>query len=179
MELKKEIPVVLGTIKGSLFGGPFRQYEPTRRIFSINMAKEISNPAHIRIPTEDYSIPSQEDMEVGLIAALDALKDGNDIYVGCMGGIGRTGLFMGCFAKLLSDCAAEGLELVTPVGDPVRWVRENYKSHAIETTEQEAFVRGFNTERVRQHLRTLLYVPQPPKTASEAFRCWFKLFFGL
>ena len=175
MELKKPIFVVLGTIQGCIYGGPFRQHESTRRLFSINMAKEISNPADFHIPTEDYSVPSVEDMQEGIVAALRALKEGNDIYVGCMGGIGRTGLFMGCFAKVMQDCAAAGLVPCLDPGDPVLWVREKYKSHAIETTEQEEFVRGFPTDVVVAQLEEMLYVPQPPKTAGEAFLLWIKL----
>lgn len=178
MELKKPINVTIGPIKGALFGGPFRAHQPTRRLFSINMAKEIPNNADFRIPTRDFSVPEVEDMEAGLMAALNALQEGNDIYVGCMGGVGRTGLFLGCFAKVLKDCDKAGLYPVTTVYDPVLWVRDNYKSHAIETPEQEAFVRNFPTEAVLSHLHSLLYVPQIPKTASEAFFLWLRLLFN-
>ena len=98
-----------------------------RRLVGVKMAVEINKFHHISVPTEDFSIPSVEDMQLGLMEAYDYMAKGNDLYVGCMGGIGRTGLFMGCIAKLMQDCGNVGFQKSLNTGDPVRWVRENYK----------------------------------------------------
>lgn len=156
MRLDAGIPVSIGKIKGFVFGGPFKKYVPgTRRLVGVKMAAEIHHPHEVSIPTEDFSIPDEGDMQAGLILALEAMLDGNDVYVGCMGGIGRTGLFMGCMAKLMQDCADAGYEPVINTGDPVQWVRGNYVSHAIETREQKLFVRHFNTTPIVEWLETV------------------------
>lgn len=146
MQLSKGIPVNLGLIQGYVFGGRFRDYIPgTRRLVGVKMAAEISHPHDISIPTEDFSVPDVSDMKQGLMEALEHLSQGRDIYVGCMGGIGRTGLFMGVMAKLLDDYNRETEPLTYVRMDPVAYVRQNYISHAIETREQQDYVRTFDT----------------------------------
>lgn len=151
MELKKGIPVDLGSIKGFVFGGPFRRYVPgTRRLAGVKMAAEISHPHEISIPTEDFCVPDVGDMKNGLLLALHELAKGNDIYAGCMGGIGRTGLFMGCMAKLCMDYHGG-----TYLGhsDPVKFVREHYIPHALETEEQQDYARTFDTDQALEWLK--------------------------
>lgn len=148
-KLQRGIKVNAGDVRGMVFGGPFKQYEPgTRRLIGVKMAAEINHPHEISIPTHDFSIPDPDAMTMGLKEALSYMADGNDIYVGCMGGIGRTGLFMGVLVKCLADYDGKKV-------DPVKVVREQYKSHAIETNEQQVFVRTFNTEPVVKHLMQL------------------------
>lgn len=150
MMLQKGIPVRLGTIHGTIFGGPFRNYETgTRRLVGVKMAAEIDHPHEFKVDTEDFSVPPVKDMQAGLIFAIEALADGNDIYVGCMGGIGRTGLFMGCMAKTINDFHKTHTGRVpNGLGDPVKWVRANYIPHAIETKAQQAYVQSFDSSPV-------------------------------
>lgn len=177
MELKNPIAVKFGTINGEIFGGPFKQHERTRRLFAINMAEEITNPADIRIPTQDFSVPGTTNMIFGIIAAIEAMKDGKDVYVGCMGGIGRTGLFIGCLAKVMRDWAVEE-NIPTQIGDPVAFTRQNYKKNAIETSAQMDFVRSFPTGEVLDAIRNMLFVPVAPSTPMAAFLLWIKLLRG-
>lgn len=163
MEMKlsyeRSIPVDLGVVSGHCFGGRFRDFDPTtRRLIGVKMAAEIDHPCHIDIPTQDFSIPDSNDMQEGMYMALLKMSKGNDIYVGCMGGIGRTGLFMGCLAKILIDYH-EGSYL--GFTDPVNMVRSLYKGHAIETDEQQAFVRGFDSERLVSWLWAIQPEDQP------------------
>lgn len=63
-------------------------------------------------------------------------RSGQPVEVGCAGGHGRTGTLLGC-AVVLSG------------GDPgsaVEWVRSAYCEGAVETPEQERFVRTFTVE---------------------------------
>lgn len=162
MTLKAGVPVQVGPIQGVLYGGPFRKYVPgTRRLIGVKMAAEIDHPHDVSVPTEDYSIPDADDMTAGLIEALRAMKNGNDVYVGCMGGIGRTGLFMGCMAKVMADWETSGSSDDGPdstldhtLADPVAWVRANYIPHAIETKQQQAFVREFDSAPVLRWVET-------------------------
>lgn len=150
MLLNLKVPFRIGPITASIFGGPFRKFDSgVRRLKGVKMAEEIDHPHHVSIPTEDFSIPDTKDMECGVISALKHVLEGNDLYVGCMGGIGRTGLFMGVLGKVLHDYRIDHPdEEITWVDDPVVWVRTHYKSHAIETEEQQHFVRNFNTENI-------------------------------
>ena len=142
MNLNQGINIDLGVkVQGRVFGGPFKQYvHNTRRLVGIKMAVEIHHEHDFSVPTQDFSVPSTKDMSAGILYAIQAIADGNDVYVGCMGGIGRTGLFMGCMAKVMLNYGT-----LIGISDPVLFVRKNYMGHAIETDEQQAFVRGFDT----------------------------------
>lgn len=153
MILRAGIPVDLGVFTGTVFGGKFRNYVPgTRRLVGVKMAAEINHPHDISVPTMDFSVPSLGDMQMGIMQGLQALKGGNDIYAGCMGGIGRTGLYMGCMAKVCIDYhGGEYLGFT----DPVALVRKVYLGHALETDEQQAYARGFPTQQALDWLNKL------------------------
>lgn len=114
-----------------IYGGPYHEY-PGNGVIGIKMAKEINAPCHISIPTVDFGVPKVQDMQEGIKQALEVMAQGKPIYVGCMGGIGRTGLFMACLAKVLG------------IDQPVAWVRKNYMKHAVETTKQGQYVKDFD-----------------------------------
>lgn len=183
--LRRSIPFELGPLSGRIFGGPYKAFIPgTRRLYGIKMAKEIYHPFDCSVPTEDFSVPDKSLLDGGVCAALHALHFGKDIYVGCMGGVGRTGLFMGVMAKLMKDCqdfseTSETSETSLKVDDPVKFVRYHYLSSAIETELQQAFVRGYDTEFVRRYFDTLVAknveVKEVKVYASplESFLSWF------
>ena len=91
---------------------------------------------NVHLPIHDFSVPSpdqQDEVELALRETLEALLDGKKVYVGCMGGWGRTGLFLALLAKV---CGVE---------EPVTYVRENYSSRAVETAEQYQPMSGTST----------------------------------
>ena len=55
------------------------------------------------------------------------------VEIGCYGAQGRTGTALACLAVLCGH----------PPDDAVRWTRETYCVRAVETPDQEAFVRTF------------------------------------
>ena len=115
-----------------VYGG--RYYDSVNlpaKFFKVKMAKEIGLPCDANVPTKDYSVPTIADLEKAIEQTLKAMSQNKPIYVGCMGGIGRTGLFLGVLARVFG------------IDNPIVWVRTQYNSHAIETLEQEAFVKGF------------------------------------
>jgi len=65
---------------------------------------------------------------------------GKQLYIGCMGGWGRTGLFMALLAK------ASG------ISDPVAFIREQYTPHAVETKEQQDYVANFDVSPIQRNL---------------------------
>lgn len=129
------MPISFMGCSNELLGGPFKTAPGDA--FRIKMAKEIVAPCEVSIPTADFSVPKMDDMLRGVEKALPAILSGKPVFVGCMGGIGRTGLFLGCVSKLLH-----------PGTDPVKYVRQHYKAHAIETVEQQNFVRSFPVEKL-------------------------------
>ncbi len=143
-------PYKLGLKKVRIYGGPYR--DRPKGTFGINMAKELDAYASdVLVPTRDFSVPEEEDLLYGLKQGLLALAVGRKVYVGCMGGIGRTGLYMAAMAKVLGE------------KDPVGYVRRHYKSHAVETPEQKRFIEELDVSSLRiaafqaKVARTLLF----------------------
>jgi len=110
-------------------GGPFMDCPPTMK--GVKMAKEIVKVCAVDIPTSDFQVPDRKILYRGLSKAIDLILAGEPVYVGCMAGKGRTGLFLAILAKAFG------------VKKPIEYVRANYYPHAVETKEQYAFVQKF------------------------------------
>jgi hypothetical protein len=129
--------MALGTLKIALnrwqyfvvTGGPFTDCPKTMQ--GVKMAKEIKAACAVDIPTVDFQTPDRKTLYRGLSKALDLILAGEPVYVGCMGGKGRTGLFLAVLAKSFG------------IKKPVEFVRANYYSHAVETPEQYLYVKRF------------------------------------
>lgn len=131
--IKGAMKLPLGGREFAVYGGSY-YFKPDDAI-GIRMAAEIDRPAEAVVPVRDMSIPGRETYPAlygALLAALYELSKGRKVYVGCMGGIGRTGLFMALLARLAG------------IPHPVAYVRANYTFLAVETPEQERFVREFD-----------------------------------
>lgn len=127
-----------GGIVNMVYGGPYRQRP--KHLPGIKLAPEIHEQADVRVDIPDFGVPKVSDLDRGIREALELLADG-PIYVGCMGGRGRTGLFMAALAKVMLE-ADEDYDT-----DPVEYVRENYSPHAVETIGQEHFIRNYNVDK--------------------------------
>jgi hypothetical protein len=162
--LNRSMPVTFGKVQASVFGGPFIEYVPdTRRIVGIKMAVEISHTHDFAVDTKDFNVPSQQLMQQGILYGLQKIMAGNDLYVGCMGGTGRTGLYMACMAKvMLAYAGGEGNWGTGEIGSygtlsaPVAYVRKHYKAHAVETQRQESFVAAFDEAPALAYLKKTL-----------------------
>jgi hypothetical protein len=125
-----------------IYGGPYLDCPDGFR--GVKLAKEITRPCEVSIPIKDYSVPQVGNLNVGLEKAVSLLLAGDAVYAGCMGGRGRTGLFLAILAK------AFGVE------KPVEYVRENYFHHAVETTEQYDFVMDYEIpENIQRQIKQL------------------------
>lgn len=153
MKLAAHMPIQFGRVKANIYGGPFPEYVPgQRRLVSVKLAAEIDLPHDIGIPTQDFNVPDFPTMHEGVHKALEAILQGNDIYAGCKGGVGRTGLFMACMAKVMlaydpsiqipEPPALGRAENLPPA---VKYVRATYLDHAVETATQQRFVESFST----------------------------------
>jgi hypothetical protein len=136
-------------------GGPFDAIRNTDCDFGVCVRAE-NVPAtgvDVHLPIPDFSVPaSQGETWVAVRQAFEAALEGKKVYVGCLGGWGRTGLFLALLAK------AAGVE------DPVAFVRANYTSRAVETKAQQRFVDNFDTAALTSHVRRY------------AWRQWLRLF---
>ena len=90
------------------------------------------NAYHYPIP--DFQIPAdRKTLEVAIETLDSRARAGKNIAVHCLAGMGRTGLFLACFAKRHLDCG--GLEAI-------RWIRSVIPG-ALENLLQENFVLDF------------------------------------
>lgn len=129
------LPIQLGSLKATIMGGPY--LAKPEGYCGVKMAAEINAPCVISIPTRDFSVPPVALFRMGLLQALTLLHQRQKLYVGCMGGVGRTGLFMGGLVKVVSEYRRKTHRSTL---DPKLYVREKYQSHAIETQKQEQYL---------------------------------------
>lgn len=121
-----------------VYGGPYAERPETMR--GVCMAKEHAHrPADVRVPTVDFGVPRREDLLIALDKVVDFLRRREQVYVGCMGGIGRTGTFLALLAKLFGE------------KEPIKYVREVYLAHAVETPMQEGLVETFTFPKKLQY----------------------------
>lgn len=113
----------------SVYGGPYA--EKPRSMVGVKMAVEINRACSVNVPVKDFHTPAPMQLRRGLIKTVRAITQGKRVYVGCMGGKGRTGLMLAVLAKSFG------------VEKPVEYVRANYYAHAVETPEQYKFVEVF------------------------------------
>ena len=86
------------------------------------------------IEWRDFGLPEDPESAAEKIeAAFGRASRGELVEVGCLGGSGRTGTVLACMAVLAG----------VPAGEAVTWVRHAYKAEAVETAEQEEWVRWF------------------------------------
>jgi len=128
----------------SIAGGPFR--DCPLGVFGVRLTEqqplEWRGPeASLWLPIPDFSVPQMPAAAVGeaVVSALQASFSG-PVYVGCMGGWGRTGLFLALLAK------AWGMS------SPVAYVRREYGRAAVETAEQERYVAEFDAARLKRQV---------------------------
>lgn len=90
-------------------------------------------PADV-IDWPDFALPSDGTRAAAQIRdAFLRAQRGENVEIGCLGGLGRTGTVLACMAVLA------GLDATAAVP----WVRRNYRPKAVETAEQEKWVAWF------------------------------------
>jgi hypothetical protein len=135
--------------KGRLHGGPFRN-KPDH-MFGIKMASEVALDAHVDVPCDDFQVPPIAEFVAALRTGVVALISGEEVYVGCLGGIGRTGLYFAAMAKLFG------------YKNPIGYVRWQYKSNAVETKAQQDFIHSLDLTQLQRELaRTMTQVTKVP-----------------
>lgn len=143
---KGKFPLRLGSIKADIVGGPYNQKPPY--FYGIKMAEEIQRDCVISIPTRDYHVPDTGRLLAGLYAGISLAQQGVPLWVGCMGGIGRTGLYFAALAKVMARYQKLTKHKVTI--DPIAYTRSQYLAHAVETDEQMRWVADLDVGAVAQ-----------------------------
>lgn len=100
----------------------------------------LDGPSHQRFPIRDVSIPASPELTKNALDAIDGhLAEGRTVYVHCWGGVGRTGVIIGCWlARRYCGPGAAALGMLQDL-----W-QENPKSRthqSPETEEQREYVR--------------------------------------
>ena len=143
------LPVRLGWAGGfqqfDVVGGPFDAFASVADhpdAFGVCVrAERAPKKLNLHLPIHDFSVPENDALvRETLRRTLRAALDGKNVYVGCMGGWGRTGLFLALLAKAAGE------------DDPVAYVRKHYTPRAVETDAQRRYVELFDVTELRQWL---------------------------
>jgi hypothetical protein len=126
-----------------LHGGPFR-HAPLD-MAGLCLLEKLPSPGNSKLwrhmPIEDFSVPSDDKIVSEEIKKVfSRLLAGQQVYVGCAGGWGRTGLMLSLIAKVAGQIS------------PVEYVRKNYTHRAVETQEQAAYVADFDVKPLQKWL---------------------------
>jgi len=136
------IPLRIGNlINTRVHGGPYRNIPVD--MFGVKMAIEIDHPHDVSVPTRDFCVPEVSDLRAGVVRALMAMINGQEVYAGCMGGIGRTGLFLAALAKVQIEYR-RSKHRKGRGEDAVGYVRQHFIPHAVETQEQKQYIEDFD-----------------------------------
>jgi hypothetical protein len=99
------------------------------------------NTAYHRFAIQDHSTPSAEIMTNILNTIDEAIGNGGCVYVHCWGGVGRTGMVVGCY---LVRHGSTNEQALTQVNTLYKTRPANpYFSHSPENTAQIEFVRNW------------------------------------
>lgn len=132
----RQLQLKMGDSEVLIGGGPY--WERPSHLAGVKLAAELDLPCEVDLPIKDFGVPSEAQARAALEAAIDLLGQGKDLYAGCYGGKGRTGLFMALLAK------SSGVER------PIGWTRHSYHPEAVETMEQAQFIASFDVSELRQ-----------------------------
>jgi hypothetical protein len=144
------IPLRIGRlIDTTVYGGPYRQVPEL--FWGVKMAEEIDHPHMVAVDTKDFDVPKVSDLKAGIVKALMAMINEEDVYAGCMGGIGRTGIFLAALAKVQIEYR-RSKHRAGRGEDPVLYVRKHFIPHAVETKQQEEYIANLDVSDIVEWL---------------------------
>lgn len=117
-----------------VLAGPMKKRPFSVKALCLDEAQYVKfgNEKDWLFPIRDFSVPENpNELRNVLLEVHDYACHNKLVYIGCMGGLGRTGLVLACLLKL------HGMY------NPVQIVRTAYNPKAVETTDQMRFVEEF------------------------------------
>ncbi len=142
-----------GVVKGRVYGGPYRHIPAG--LCGVKMAEEIQAGCDVDVPTKDFNVPQVDRFKIGLVHAILLLRKHGEIYVGCMGGVGRTGLFMSALAKIMEMHQPLPSSGDGNIASYVQYVRDHYNHHAVETSKQMQYLRNLYLDDIISLIKVL------------------------
>ncbi|RJP50268.1 MAG: hypothetical protein C4586_06185 [Anaerolineaceae bacterium] len=100
-----------------------------------------------RFAIRDHGIPSRETMTTILNSIDEALNNHNGVYVHCWGGVGRTGITVGCYLIRHGLTPQQALSRVDIL---FKTRPQNYFTSSPETAEQFEFVQNWRETKISQ-----------------------------
>lgn len=89
----------------------------------------------IEVGIEDFHAPTQQQLAVVIDDIIKKIKLKKNCLIHCLGGLGRTGTILAAlYMKIKNEHNAD---------NAIQYIRDNYRSSAIETKEQEEILREF------------------------------------
>lgn len=135
-----KLPIVLNGKKYNVYGGPY--FFKPEEYFGVKLAGELNYPCDVDLPIEDFSVPKDiKKLNDQMENILKAIIRGEKVYIGCMGGKGRTGIILSMLAVLSGE------------KKPITYVRNNYNAHAVETQTQGEFIYSFDYKKLFDFLK--------------------------
>lgn len=128
-----------------VYGGPYRE-KPAGAMPGVCLTEtvdyghqdELLTGATYHYPIQDFSVPDDpKSFTDAVMWGLQQAYRTGHVWVGCMGGIGRTGMVMAAMYKVLGS------------DTPIRDVRAHYFQGAVETSEQENLIRSLSVWKAR------------------------------
>jgi len=111
------------------------QPDEVQRLIGMNLAERYQEMGFevIKSPIPDFSVPEAGALNEPILETLREAREGRTIVIHCHAGLGRTGMFAACLAKVVFGMGSM---------EARAWVREQIP-HAVETMEQFNYVQSF------------------------------------
>jgi predicted protein tyrosine phosphatase len=105
----------------------------------------IGAASHQRFPVRDTSIPASPDATIAILDAIDGhIECGQLVYVHCLGGVGRTGVIIGCW---LARHGLGGEEALLRLRELWRQCPKSAFRKSPERPEQEQYILSWEAGR--------------------------------
>jgi protein-tyrosine phosphatase len=109
-----------------------------------HLVKQLSNKTVLtkRFPIRDVSIPYSDEQTIEIMDTIDTIiADQGTIYLHCWGGVGRTGVIVGCWLARHGYKGEAALEKLHELWD---YCPKSKRRESPETIEQENYVRSWS-----------------------------------